>query len=113
MNRSSFLDCSFSRHLRTLVLVCVFLFAGFDVVRSQSSPCAGTPPPPDSSHPIFKAGANVFVIYDSSLSQAEISQARAGFDSWNTANNQNGSGVHFQVQNANADSSIVISNVRI
>jgi hypothetical protein len=81
-----------------------------DSVRAQSSPCSGTPPPTETSHPIFKKGANVFVMYDGSLSQTQIDQAKDGFESWNAANVQNGSGIHFQDQNGTADASILITN---
>jgi len=90
------------------VVVSTSLLVG--VARPQSSPCTGTPPPTETSHPIFKAGANVFVMYDSSLSQTESDHSKAGFQSWNAANAQNGSGVHFQDQDPNADVSVLVRN---
>ena len=57
------------------------------------------------SHPIFRPGSNVFVMYDVSLSQTQIDQARAGFQAWNAAGV-----VHFQDQDGNADVSIYVTN---
>jgi len=86
-----------------IVAMLVALHCVVASVHAQS--CSGTPPPPDTSHPIFRAGANVFVMYDSSLSQTQIDQARAGFQSWNAAG-----AVYFQDQNGVADASIYVTN---
>ena len=83
---------------------------GIELVKAQSSPCSGTPPPTDTSHPIFKPGAKVFVQYDDSLSSTERTQALAALNSWTAANAQNGSHVTFEDQDGNADASVYITN---
>ncbi|TMP99909.1 MAG: hypothetical protein E6L09_08155 [Verrucomicrobia bacterium] len=79
------------------------------MAHAQSSPCQGTPPPVNTGQIIFKPGANVFVMYDTSLSQTQVDQSKAGMASWNSANVQNGTGVHFQDNNSYADASILVS----
>jgi hypothetical protein len=75
------------------IAIAVLIFVGASPSYAQ---CTGATPPVDTSHAIFRAGATVWVQFDSSISTDQRNQIMAGLGSWNTANERNGSGVFFQ-----------------
>lgn len=87
-----------SHRLRTAITLTIAIAVLIFVGASQGyAQCTGATPPVDTSHAIFRAGATVWVQFDSSITSTDQrNQIMAGLNSWNDANDRNGSGVFFQ-----------------